>query len=197
MNPREGRRADVRCCRAHGYRHLHRRSDGGGFAVQRQVRPRSCCQWDSPPGQFTDTMGQKHAIAMISGETTVASQAEWPKILTFELVVEIFTQDIRQDIRVESVPRRERASLWWALAARPAQIVAVPSCASSSFAPQPYPNRLLFGKPRGGSRPASARWAIHSFSSCLPTVKARPEESVQLRPSASAKTLASATPPSL
>src|SRR5260370_1408459 len=62
----------------------------------------------------------------------------------------------------------------------------------------PYPsNRLLFGKPLGGRRPASARLPIHSLSSGLATVNVRPAESRQVRPSAMAKTLASETPPSL
>ncbi len=61
-----------------------------------------------------------------------------------------------------------------------------------------YPSNLLvFGKPLGGRRPASARFPIHSLRSALATVKVRPAESRQVRPSAMAKTLASETPPSL
>src|SRR5271166_1925038 len=61
-----------------------------------------------------------------------------------------------------------------------------------------YPsNLLLFGKPFGGRRPASARLPIHSLSSGLATVKVRPAESRQVRPSAMAKVFASDTPPSL
>ncbi len=61
-----------------------------------------------------------------------------------------------------------------------------------------YPsNRLLFGNPLGGRRPASARLPIHSLSSGMATVNARPAESRQLMPSAMANTLASETPPSL
>ena len=61
-----------------------------------------------------------------------------------------------------------------------------------------YPsNRLLFGKPLGGRRPASARLPIHSLSSGRATVKVRPAESRHVRPSASAKTFASDMPPSL
>ena len=58
-------------------------------------------------------------------------------------------------------------------------------------------NRLFFGKPFGGRRPASARLPIHSLSSGFATVKVRPAESRQVRPSAIAKTLASERPPSL
>ncbi len=60
-----------------------------------------------------------------------------------------------------------------------------------------HPNLLFFGNPRGGRRPASARWPSQSFSSGLATLKTRPEESVQLKPSFIANTLASETPPSL
>jgi hypothetical protein len=55
---------------------------------------RSCRQWDSPAGQFTDAMGRKYSITMVSGETTVASRAAWSNIPTFEVVVETFTEDI-------------------------------------------------------------------------------------------------------
>ena len=62
----------------------------------------------------------------------------------------------------------------------------------------PYPsNRLFFGKPFGGRRPASARLPIQSLSSGLATVNVRPAESRQVSPSAMAKTLASEMPPSL
>ena len=64
------------------------------------------------------------------------------------------------------------------------------------FRTQPS-NRLVFGKPFGGRRPASARLPIHSLSSGLATVKVRPAESRQVRPSAMAKTLASEILPSL
>ena len=59
------------------------------------------------------------------------------------------------------------------------------------------PNLLFFGNPRGGRRPASARWPSQSFSSGRATLKTRLEESVQLKPSFIANTLASETPPSL
>ena len=63
---------------------------------------------------------------------------------------------------------------------------------------EPYPaNRLLLGKPLGGRRPASARLPIQSLRSALATVKVRPAESVQVRPSARLKTFASDMPPSL
>ena len=44
-----------------------------------------------------------------------------------------------------------------------------------------YRNRLFFGKPFGGRRPASARLPTHSARSV--TVQVRPEESTQVRPS--------------
>lgn len=55
---------------------------------------RSCCQWDSPAHQFKDASGREFSITMVSGETTAASRAAWRKIMTFEVVVETFTEDI-------------------------------------------------------------------------------------------------------
>jgi hypothetical protein len=68
--------------------------------------------------------------------------------------------------------------------------------ARGPFRRQPS-NRLFFGKPLGGRRPASARLPIHSLSSGLPTVNVRPAESRHVSPSAMAKTRASEMPPSL
>ena len=80
-------------------------------------------------------------------------------------------------------------------------LCADPRGGARASAPPPgsrYPsNRLLFGKPFGGSRPASARLPIHSLSSGLATVNVRPAESRQVRPSRRANTLASEMPPSL
>ena len=59
------------------------------------------------------------------------------------------------------------------------------------------PNLFDFGKPLGGRRPASARFATQSRRSSLATVQVRPAVSFQVRPSFSLKTLASETPPSL
>ena len=61
-----------------------------------------------------------------------------------------------------------------------------------------YPsNRLLFGNPFGGRRPASARLPIHSFSSGIATVKVRPAESRQVEAVGDGEHLASETSPSL
>ncbi len=54
---------------------------------------RSCCQWDAPPRQFTAN-GREFSIAMVSGETPVATRAAWPEISTFEITVETMTEDI-------------------------------------------------------------------------------------------------------
>ena len=55
---------------------------------------RSCCQWDSPAHQFKDANGREFSITMVSDETTAARRAIWPKITTFEVVVETFTEEI-------------------------------------------------------------------------------------------------------
>jgi Domian of unknown function (DUF4952) len=55
---------------------------------------RSCCQWDSPAHQFKDANGREFSITMTSDETTAARRAVWPKIETFEIVVETFTEEI-------------------------------------------------------------------------------------------------------
>ena len=55
---------------------------------------RSCCQWDSPADQFKDANGREFSITMVSEETTATSRAAWPKVTTFEVVVETFTEEI-------------------------------------------------------------------------------------------------------
>ena len=55
---------------------------------------RSCCQWDSPAHQFKDASGREFSITMVSSETKAASRAAWREIMTFEVVVETFTEDI-------------------------------------------------------------------------------------------------------
>ena len=55
---------------------------------------RSCCQWDSPAGQFKDANGREFSINMVSDETIATGRAGWRQIKTFEVVVETFTEDI-------------------------------------------------------------------------------------------------------
>lgn len=54
----------------------------------------SCCQWDSPAGQFKDARGQEYSINMVSDESMIGSRAMWPKIKTFEITVERLTEEI-------------------------------------------------------------------------------------------------------
>lgn len=55
---------------------------------------RSCCQWDSPMHQFRDETGKEFSITMVSEETAVATRVAWREILTFEVIVETFTENI-------------------------------------------------------------------------------------------------------
>src|SRR5215469_12956928 len=59
------------------------------------------------------------------------------------------------------------------------------------------PNVLVFGKPLGARRPASARLPRQSASSLSDNVKIRPAESTQLRPFSTSKVLMSDSPPFL
>src|SRR5437870_506658 len=63
--------------------------------------------------------------------------------------------------------------------------------------PGTHTNVLVFGKPLGASRPASARLPRQSRSSALGSFCVRPAGSSQVRPSSSLNTLASESPPSL
>ena len=62
------------------------------FGMERLKR--SCCQWDAPARQFKDARGREYSIRMVSGETTRASRAAWPRIPAFEVTVETFTEEI-------------------------------------------------------------------------------------------------------
>lgn len=55
---------------------------------------KSCCQWDSPPSQFTGKDGRIYTIYMVSPETSVAYRKQWRDIPSFEVVVEALTEDI-------------------------------------------------------------------------------------------------------
>ena len=55
---------------------------------------RSCCQWDSPPSQFTGKDGHVYTIAMVSSETNIKYRRLWPNIPSFEITVELLTEDI-------------------------------------------------------------------------------------------------------
>jgi len=55
---------------------------------------RSCCQWDGPPDWFRDSSGREISITMVSEETVVARRSDWRRIGTFEIIVEVFTEDI-------------------------------------------------------------------------------------------------------
>ncbi len=55
---------------------------------------KSCCQWDSPPGQFTGKDGRAYTIYMMSPETSVNNRKQWRNISSFEILVETLTEDI-------------------------------------------------------------------------------------------------------
>jgi len=55
---------------------------------------RSCCQWDSAPAGFTDDRGGQYTIAMVSEETDVTRRADWNRIGTFRVTVEMLTDEI-------------------------------------------------------------------------------------------------------
>ncbi len=55
---------------------------------------KSCCQWDSPPSQFTGKDGRIYTISMVSPETSVEYRQQWGDIPSFEIVVETLTEDI-------------------------------------------------------------------------------------------------------
>lgn len=55
---------------------------------------KSCCQWDSPPSQFTGKDGRIYRIYMVSPETSVEYRKQWGDIPSFEIVVETLTEDI-------------------------------------------------------------------------------------------------------
>jgi len=55
---------------------------------------KSCCQWDSPPSQFTGEDGQAYTIYMVSPETSVDHREQWRDVPSFEIVVETLTEDI-------------------------------------------------------------------------------------------------------
>ncbi|WP_051040426.1 MULTISPECIES: DUF4952 domain-containing protein [Methylomicrobium] len=55
---------------------------------------KSCCQWDSPPGQFTGDDGRTYMVYMMSAETDVKRRKQWRNIPSFEIVVETLTEDI-------------------------------------------------------------------------------------------------------
>lgn len=54
----------------------------------------SCCQWDGPPGQFTDRDGRVYTVHMASQETSVKYRKQWRNIPIFEVVVETLTEEI-------------------------------------------------------------------------------------------------------
>ena len=55
---------------------------------------KSCCQWDSPPSQFTGKDGRAYTIYMMSPETNVKCRKQWRNIPSFEIVVETLSEDI-------------------------------------------------------------------------------------------------------
>ena len=55
---------------------------------------KSCCQWDSPPSQFTGKDGRTYTVYMVSPETTVKDRKKWRNIPSFEIVVETLTEEI-------------------------------------------------------------------------------------------------------
>src|SRR4029077_10561358 len=63
--------------------------------------------------------------------------------------------------------------------------------------PSLFPNILVFGKPLGARRPASARLPRQSASSLSDRLNIRPAESDQLRPFSISNVLMSDKPPSL
>ena len=56
---------------------------------------RACCHWDGPEHWFRGADGREYGIVMASDETAGAgTRADWPGIPSFEIVVEVFTEDI-------------------------------------------------------------------------------------------------------
>lgn len=55
---------------------------------------RSCCQWDAPPHWFHGRDGREYGITMVSDETGARSRAAWPGVPVFEIVIEMYTEDI-------------------------------------------------------------------------------------------------------
>lgn len=55
---------------------------------------RSCCQWDSPGGQFRASNDLEFFITMVSDETAIAKRSGWAKIPSFEIRVERLTDEI-------------------------------------------------------------------------------------------------------
>jgi hypothetical protein len=53
-----------------------------------------CCLWDSPANQFRDETGREFSITMASQETLIGQRAEWSKIESFTIIVEIYTEEI-------------------------------------------------------------------------------------------------------
>src|SRR5277367_6474012 len=96
------------------------------------------------------------------------------------------------------------ALLMWILAAMAAKQAAAGASNYALSATFPLvgasgdaPNLLFFGNPFGARRPASARLPRQSASSLSDSVKTRPAESIQVRPSAALNVLTSQRPPSL
>src|SRR5690348_1943028 len=88
-----------------------------------------------------------------------------------------------QNVRTRQEPGQRRQSQ-----ARPS---------SPPLRPSPFPNMLVFGKPLGARRPASARLPRQSARSLSERLNIRPAESIQLRPFSTSKVLMSDKPPSL
>lgn len=63
-------------------------------AVNLSLLRKSCCQWDSPPNQFTGKDGRSYTIYMMSSETNVKHRKQWRNIPSFEIVVETLTEEI-------------------------------------------------------------------------------------------------------
>ncbi len=55
---------------------------------------RSCCQWDSPATSFLSTKKQTFIISMVSEETAVSKRSQWREIPSFEITVELLTEEI-------------------------------------------------------------------------------------------------------
>jgi len=82
-------------------------------------------------------------------------------------------------------------------AARILSVLASTACIPLAGRLDSLPNLLVFGKPLGARRPASARLPRQSASSFSVRLKARPAESVQPKPFSTSKVLMSESPPSL
>ncbi len=65
-----------------------------GRTIHLPLLKKSCCQWDSPPSQFTGKDGRAYTLYMMSPETNIKERKQWRNIPSFEIVVETLTEDI-------------------------------------------------------------------------------------------------------